>query len=132
MNFLLHYCLYVELMLTVIKVFIILSLHVRIGNILANISVSSAFNWVSRYFLFLAKLKNRGRPFLEGPRRGTTLWDYTQEHLIVTRNEKVSLFVKLVILLPLLCFLWDVLTNKHCRIWSSMIILWIHSRIYQK
>ena len=48
-----------------------------------NKSVSSAFNWVSRYILFLAKLKGRRRPFLEDPRRGTTLWDYPQEHLDV-------------------------------------------------
>ena len=34
-----------------------------------NKSVSSAFNTVSRYMLFLAKLKGRERPFLEGPSR---------------------------------------------------------------
>ena len=97
-----------------------------------NKSVSSAFNWVSRYILFLAKLKGRGRPFLEGARRGITLWDYPQEHLVVIRNEKVSPFVKFGIILPLLCFLLDPLTYKHCRTWSSMINLWIDSRTYQK
>ena len=97
-----------------------------------NKSVSSAFNWVSRYILFLAKLKGRGRPFLEGPRRGATLWDYPQEHLVVIRDEKVSPFVKFEIILPLLCFLLDPLTNKHCRTWSSMINLLIDSRAYQK
>ena len=35
-----------------------------------NKSVSSPFNWVSRYILFLAKLKGRGRPFSKGARRG--------------------------------------------------------------
>ena len=86
-----------------------------------NKSVSSAFNWVSRYILFLAKLKGRGRPFLEGLRKGATLWDYPQKHLVVIRDEKVSPFVKFEIILPLLCFLLDPLTNKHCGTWSSMI-----------
>ena len=97
-----------------------------------NKSVSSAFNWVSRYILFLAKLKGKGRPSLEGPKSGATLWDYPQEHLVVIRDEKVSPFVKFEIILPLLCFLLDPLTNKHCRTWSSMINLWINSRTCQK
>ena len=97
-----------------------------------NKLVSSPFNWVSRYILFLAKLKRRRRAFFEGARRGITLWDYPQEHLVVIRDEKVSPFVKFEIILPLLCFLLDPLTNKHCRIWSSMINLWIDSRTYQK
>ena len=89
-----------------------------------NKSVSSAFNWVSRYILFLAKLKSA--------RREATLQDYPQEHLVVIRDEKVSPFVKFEIILPLLCFLLDPLTNKHCRKWDSMINLWIDSRTYQK
>ena len=69
------------------------TLGVEIWNTLAqNRSVSSSFNWVSRYILFLAKLKGRGRPFLEGARRSAILWDYLQEHLVVMRDEKVSLF----------------------------------------
>ena len=84
-----------------------------------NKSVSPTFNWVSRYILFLAKLKGRGRPFLEGPRRGTTSWDDPQEHLIAIRDEKVSPFVKFEIILALLCFLLDPLINRHCRTWSS-------------
>ena len=39
---------------------------------------------------------------------------------------------KFEIILPLLCFLLDPLKNKHCRIWSSMINLWIDSRTCQK
>ena len=70
---------------------------------------------MSRYILFLAKLKERGRPFFKGCKKGGTLWDYPQGHLIVIRNEKVSPFVKLEIILPFLCFSWDPLTNKHCR-----------------
>ena len=87
---------------------------------------------MSRDILVLAKLKKRGRPFLEGPRRGATFWDYTQEHLVVIRDEKVSPFVKFEIILPLLCFLLDSLTNNDCRTWTSEINLWIDSRTYQK
>ena len=72
------------------------------------------------------------RPFLEGARRGTTLQDYPQEHLDAIRDEKVSPFVKFEIILPLLCFLLDLLTNRHSRIWTSMINLWIDSRTCQK
>ena len=45
-------------------------------------------------------------------RRGTTLQDYNLVDDI--RHEKVSPFVKFEIILPLLCFLLDPLTNKHC------------------
>ena len=86
---------------------------------------------VSGYILFLPKLKGKGLSW-KGARRGTTLWDYPQEHLVVIRDEKVSPFVKFEIILPLLCFLLDPLTNKHCRAWSSMINLWIDSRTCQK
>ena len=67
--------------------------------------------------------------FWKGGRRGTTWQDY---HLVDIRHEKVSFFVKFEIILPLLCFLLDPLTNKHCRAWSSMINLWIDFRTYQK
>ena len=94
----------------------------------ASIDLSS--NWVSRCILFLAKLQRRGRPFLEGTRRETALWDYPQEHLVVIRDEKVCLFVKFEIILSLLCCLLDLLTNKHCRK-SFMINLCIDSRTCQ-
>ena len=97
-----------------------------------NKLMSLAFNWVSKYILFLAKLKGRGRPFLEGPSTGATFWDYPQKHLFVIGDEKVSTFVKFQKILPLLCFLLDPLTNKHCRTYSSMINLLIDSRTYQK
>ena len=97
-----------------------------------NKSVSSAFNWVSRYILCLAKLKGRGKPFLKGARRGITLWGYPQEHLVVIRNEKVSPSVRFKGILPLLCFSSDPFTNKHCKTWSSLKNLWIDSRTYQK
>ena len=96
-----------------------------------NILVSSLFNWVSRYILFLAKIKGRGRPFLR-VEQGGSLWDYPQEHLVVIRDKKVSPFVKFEINLPFLCFSLDPLTNKHCRTWSSIINLWIDFRTSQK
>ena len=49
----------------------------------------------------------------------------------VIRYEKVSPFVKSEIILPLLCFLLDPLTNKHYRKRSSMINLWRDSRTCQ-
>ena len=88
-----------------------------------NKSTSSPFNWVSRYILFLPKLKGRGRPFLRGARRETALSDYFQQYFVVIRDEKVSPFVEFEIILPLLCFLLNPLTNKHCRAWSFMINL---------
>ena len=100
-----------------------------LGNF-QNKSVSSAFNWVSRYILFLAKLKGKGKLFV-GPERRATLWDYPQWHLVVIREEKVSPFVKFEIILHLLCFILHLLTNKLCRTWSSIINLWIDSRTYQ-
>ena len=91
-------------------------------------SVSSPFSWVSRCILFLSKLKWRGESFSRGARRETASWDYPQEYLIVIRDEKVSPFVKFGIIVPLLCFLLDPFTNKHCKAWSSMINLWIYFR----
>ena len=78
--------------------------------------------------LFLAKLKWKGRPFLERERMGGTFLDYPLEHLVVTRDEKVFRFVKFEIIKTHLCFLLDPLTNKHYKTWSSMRNLWIDSR----
>ena len=64
-----------------------------------NKSVSSDFIWMSSYILFLAKLKERGRPRFWSKQERGTLWDYSQEHLVVIRDEKVSPFVKFEIIL---------------------------------
>ena len=48
------------------------------------------------------------------------------------RDEKVCTFVKFEAILPLLCCLLDPLANKDCRALSSMINLWIDSRICEK
>ena len=88
---------------------------------------------MSRYIIFFTKLKRRGMPFWEGARRGgATLWDYLQEHLVVIKEEKACPFVKLEIILLLLCCSLEPLTNRRCRAWSSMINLWIDSRTCQK
>ena len=65
--------------------------------------------------LFLANLKWKERPFLELERMGATFLDYPQEHLVVTRDEKVFRFVKFEIIKIHLCFLLDPLTNKHYK-----------------
>ena len=103
----------------------------HLGNF-QNKSVNSPFKQVSRYFLFLPKLKGKKGLFWKGAimKRGrTTLQDY---NLVAIRHEKISPFVKFEIILPLLCFLLDPLVNKHCRTWISMITLWIDSRTCQK
>ena len=93
-----------------------------------NKSVSSPFNWVCRYILFLAKQKRRGGPFL----RVSTLCDYSQEHLVIIKNENVCPFVKFEIILLLLCCLLDPLKGKYCKAWNSLKIFWIDSRTCQK
>ena len=67
-----------------------------------------------------------------GFKKGATLWDYPQEHVIIIREEKISPFGKFEIILHLLCVLLHLLTDSLCRTWSSMINLWIDSRTYQK
>ena len=80
-----------------------------------NKSITPPFSWVAKCILFLVKLKGRGRLFSKGARTGITLWDYPQESLVVIRDEKVSPFVRFEIILSLLCFSLEPLTNKHCR-----------------
>ena len=90
----------------------ILTLREHPGNYFQNKLVSCLKLWVSRYILFLSKLKRRVRPFLEGARRGVALWDYPQEHLVVKIDEKVCPSVKFEIILPLLCCLLKPLISK--------------------
>ena len=119
----------IEVILTIIKVFIILFLlcqweqgtPCQFSKQISKLSKLSCPSWKGK----------KGR-FWKGARSGTTLWDYLQEHLAVIKYEKVSLFVKFEIILLPLCFLWDPLTNKHCRTWTSMINLWLDSRTCQK
>ena len=110
-----------------------------IWNILAIFS-KSVSKWISKFsfqlgvqvYSLLAQAEGERKAFLRGARRRTALWDYLQEYLVVIRDEKVSPFVKFEIILLLLCFLLDPLTNKSCRAWRSKIKLWIDFRTYQK
>ena len=91
------------------------------GNILAIFKTN-------HQALLSIECPGRERSFLEDARSGTILWYYSQEYLVVIRDEKVFPFLRFEIILPLLCFLLD----AHCRSWSSMINLLIVSRICQK
>ena len=90
-----------------------------------NKSVNSPFNWVSRYILFLPKLKGEKRPFLEGFKKGDHI---ARLSLVWYKRWKSLSFCEIWNMLPVLCFLLDPLTNKHSRTWSSMINLWIDSK----
>ena len=57
-----------------------------------NESVSSSFNWVSRYILFLAKLKGRGKSFLKGTRRGP-YYETTPKSTCLSKELRKSLFL---------------------------------------
>ena len=135
----LNYLLHVRVMLTIIKCSPSYSYsenREHPGNF-QNKSVTSPFNRVSRYILFSAKLKGRGRHSVwckEGDNilRFTHSTSLPQEHLVVIRDQKVCPFVKFEIILPLLCFLLDPLANKYCRTWRSIIKFWIDSRTFQK
>ena len=124
-------------MLTIIKVFIILFLlclwkQGTPWNFSKRISKLS-FQLSLQIYSLLAQTEGARKAFFwKGERKRTTLRDYPPEHLVDITDEKVSPFVKFEIILLLLCFSLDPLTNKHCRTWSSMIILWIDSRTCQK
>ena len=83
-------------------------------------------------YSLIDKTEGEGRPVFDSAGRGNTLWDYPQEHLVVIRADKVSPVVKFKIILSFLWFLLDPFTNKRCRLWTSMINLWIDSRTRQK
>ena len=125
----LNYLLHMGIMLT-----IILFLLAGIGNILA-ISKLSQYVLLQlrvKVYSLLGQTEGERKTFFKGCKKGGTFWDYSQEHLVVIRDEKVSPFVKFETILPFLYFLLDPLTNKHCRTWSSMINFWINSRTSQK
>ena len=83
-------------------------------------------------YSLLDQTEDERKAFFGDCKKGTALWRYSQEHLVVIKDEKACPFVKLEIILPLFCCLLDSLRNKHCRAWSSMINLWIDSRTCQK
>ena len=119
-------------MLTIISVHHpVPSLPLRIGNTLAIFKTNQqALLSIDCPGIFSSY--PNGRPFLGGARRGVVLWDYSQEHLVVIKDEKICPFVKFEMILPLLRCLLVTLTNKHYWAWSFMINLWIDSSTYQK
>ena len=76
-----------------------------------------SFQLSVQVFFFLANLKRRGRPLLEGARKreGARIERLPQEHLVALKDEKVCSSVKFEVILPLLCCLLDPLTNKQFR-----------------
>ena len=61
-------------------------------------------------YSLLAQTEGKRKTFFwKGARMGTTLQDYL---LVDIRDEKVYPFVKFEMILPLLCFLLDPITNK--------------------
>ena len=103
-------------MLTISKLFTILFLLCLLK--LQNKSVGSSFKRVSKYILFLAKLKEIGRTFLEGVKTGRSK---RLLPLVVTREENSFSYCEIWNnLTPLLLFIRP-LTSKHSRVWSSLI-----------
>ena len=119
------------------KVFINLFLYVyrnreHPGNF-QNKSINSPFNWVSKYIIFLPKLKGKERLSLEGCKKGHHIaWDYSNKHFVDIRDKKSPSFYEIWNNPTPPLFLLDFLTNKHCRAWRSIMNLWIDSRTYQK
>ena len=102
----------------------------QLGNF-QNKSVSSPFSWVHRYILVFPTWRGEEGLFW-GVKEGHPHCEITPKSLVVIRDENVSFFVKIEIILPFLCFLLDLLINRHCRTWGSMINLRIDSRTCQK
>ena len=118
----------------IIKVFIILFLLVGIANILEIFKIVSklSFQLSFQVYSLLSQTEEERKAFFRGRKKGDHIMRLRQEHFVVIGNEKVSPYVKFEIILPLLCFLLDPLTNKLCSTWSSMINLWINPRTCQK
>ena len=104
-------------MLTIIKVLIILFLLKGIGNILAIFKINQQVLLFECPVIFYC-CPNWRAFYGRGAKKGNALWDYSQEYLVVIRDEKVSPFVKFGTILSLLCFLLDLLTKKPRKAWS--------------
>ena len=123
-------------MLTIIKVFIILFLLClweqgtpwQFSKQIRKLSFQLSF----QIYSLLGQTEGERKAFFGGCKKGDHIVRYPQEYLVVMRDEKVYPFVKFEIIQPLLCFLSDSLTNKHCKTWSPIIKLCIYSRTCQK
>ena len=85
-----------------------------------------------RIYSLLAQTEGERKTFLEKAQEGEPHCQIIPKSTWLSWDKKVCPFVKFEIILPLLCFWLDPLTNKHYRTWSSMINLRIDSRTYQK
>ena len=98
------------------------------NNLVVSKQISKlSFQLSSQMFSLLSQTEGEINVFFRRVQGGRIV-RLSQEHLVVIRDEKSYSVVKFEIILPLPCFLLDLLTNKHCRRWSSMINLWIDSR----
>ena len=112
-------------------------------------SVNSSFKWVSKYILFLAKLKVEGRSFLdlswklsltyegkglflEGTWKGPHCEITTNSIWLLWNMKKISSFLQFEIITPPLCCLLDSLKNKQCKAWCFAVNFWIDSSVCQK
>ena len=77
------------------------------------------------YIFYLAKIKERGRSFLNGARKGDTGWDYPRYHVVFMRLRKILLLWNLNN--PTSSFaVLEPVTIKCCV--DNRQILWIDSR----
>ena len=74
----------------------------------------------------------RGKNVFGRVQKGGPHCEITPRVLDWYKRWKSLSFCKIWNNLPLVCFLLDLLTNRHCRTWSSMINLWRDSRTCQK
>ena len=132
----LNYLLHIGVMLNIKKVFIILFLfwlwEQETTWQFLNQIIKLSFQLSVQIYSLLGQTEGERKALFGGYKKGTTLWDYHQEHLVVIRNEKVSTFAKFETILPLLCILLEPLTNKHCRTWRSMVNLCIYCTTCQR
>ena len=104
-------------MLTIIKVLIILFLlclweQETPWQFSKQIS-KPAFQLSVQIYSLLGQTEGERNAFLGGCKKEDCIVRLSPRALPAVRNEKVSPFVKFEIILPLLCFLLDPLTNKH-------------------
>ena len=126
----------VEIMLTIIKVFINLFLLClwkkrtpkKFSKQISGLSFQLSFQVCSLF----GQNEGEWKAFFRDCKKGAHVVKLTPRALGCHERWKVSPFVKFEIILPLLCFLLDHLTNKHCRALSSMINLWKDSRTCRK
>ena len=122
-------------MLIIIKVFIILFLLIlweqgtpwKFPKQISKLSFQLSF----QIYSLLAQTVGE-RTFLEGCKKGDHIVRLSPRVFDWYKRWKSLSFCKIWNNLPLLCFLLDLLTNRHCRAWSSMIKFWRDSRTCQK